>query len=86
MQAFQSVLEVRFRHLPGHAKVQRKEYALQAERSNREIDSDLAFRRWFQPGQAVDMSMVFDRFLARNTSCPGCKLDSTESSDSKIKW
>ena len=86
MQAFQSVLEMRFRQLPGHSKIQRKEYALQANRSNHEIDSALTFRRWFQPGQDVDMSMVFDSFPTPSTSCPGCKLIYTATSASKVKW
>ncbi|KAI4282036.1 MAG: hypothetical protein L6R38_003256 [Xanthoria sp. 2 TBL-2021] len=55
-EIFQTVLEMRFDQLPGHRKVQRKEYALSTEQSEQEIDSALAFRRWFRPGQEVDMN------------------------------
>ena len=85
-QAFQSMLEVRFRQLPGHGKVRRNEYALEANRSNQDIDSALAFRRWFRPGQDVDMSMVFDNSAGRTTSCPGCGIVATGPIDSKMKW
>ncbi|KAI4261493.1 MAG: hypothetical protein L6R42_003307 [Xanthoria sp. 1 TBL-2021] len=57
-EIFQTVLEMRFDQLPGHRKVQRKEYALSTEQSEQEIDSALAFRRWFRPGQEVDMSQM----------------------------
>lgn len=85
-QIFQSVLEMRFVQLPGHRKVQRKEYALQANQSKQEIDTALAFRRWFRPGQDIDMSMVFNSFATQNTSCPGCKLRRSGTCDSKVKW
>lgn len=80
------MLEVRFRQMPGHGKVQRKEYALESDRTNQDIDNALAFRRWFLPGQEVDMSMVFDDFVRRTTSCPGCGMIATEPTDSKLKW
>ncbi|KAL8917160.1 MAG: hypothetical protein Q9208_008129 [Pyrenodesmia sp. 3 TL-2023] len=85
-EIFQSVLEMRFDQLPGHRKVQRKEYALHANQSKQEIDTAVAFRRWFRPGQDIDMSMVFNSVATQNTSCPGCKLRRTETSDSNVKW
>ncbi len=77
---------MRFDQLPGHGKVERKEYALQADQSKQEIDTVLTFRRWFRPGQDIDMSMVFNSFETHNTSCPGCKLQRSETSDTKVKW
>lgn len=83
---FQAVLEMRFDQLPGHRKVQRKEYALHANQSEQEIDSALAFRRWFRPGREIDMSMTFDSVATDTASCPGCMLRCTESCGSKAKW
>lgn len=77
---------MRFDQLPGHRKVQRKEYALSTEQSKQEIDSALAFRRWFRPGQEVDMSMTFDSVINDAVSCPGCMLQCTETYGFKIKW
>ncbi|KAL8902722.1 MAG: hypothetical protein Q9207_004434 [Kuettlingeria erythrocarpa] len=57
-EIFQAVLEMRFDQLPGNRKVQRKEYALHADQSKQEIDTALAFRRWFRPGQHIHMIMV----------------------------
>ena len=80
------MLEVRFRELPGYGKVQRKEYALEAPRLGQDIDSALAFRRWFRPGQEVDMSMVFNHFQGSTTSCPGCGTVAPGSTESKMIW
>lgn len=80
------MLEVRFRQMPGHNKVRRKEYALEANRWNQDINDALTFRRWFRPGQEVDMSMVFERSAGRTISCPGCGVVATGSLDSKIRW
>ena len=80
------MLEVRFRQLPGHGKVQRNEYALEASRSNQDIDCALAFRRWFRPGQEVDMSMVFNNSAGQATSCPGCGIFASGPGDSRMKW
>lgn len=72
-EAFLSVLEVRFRQLPGHSKIQRREYSLETYQSNQVIDNATAFRRWFLPGQIIDMSMVFDGLSDLVVSCPGCE-------------
>lgn len=37
-QAFDSILEIRFRQLPGHRKIKHKEYALRANVINRDVD------------------------------------------------
>ncbi|KAL9076327.1 MAG: hypothetical protein Q9161_001043 [Pseudevernia consocians] len=88
-EAFEAVLEVRFRQLPGHRKVQRKEYTLLANSSKKDIGPSLAFTRCFLPGQRIHMSMMFDNGSKGLDSCPGCKLatsGSEEEFDSQVQW
>lgn len=82
--AFESVLEVRFRQLPGHRKIKQKEYALRANVINRDVDNSMAFNRCFLPGQHYDMSMIFNAERAQS-SCPACLLDTGEASDARVK-
>ena len=37
-KAFESILELRFRGLPGHRKIRQKEYALRANVINKDVD------------------------------------------------
>ncbi|KAF1957422.1 hypothetical protein CC80DRAFT_592691 [Byssothecium circinans] len=73
-EAFQAVLEVRFRDVHGFKKVKNMEYAMQDSKSKRAMD----FRRkpWtslFLPGRKVNMSMVFRNVPRQSMSCcPGC--------------
>lgn len=86
-KAFESILEVRFRQLPGHRKIKRKEYALRSNVINKDVDTStsIAFNRCFLPGQRYDMSMIFNAAHAQN-SCPACLLDTEEASDARVKW
>lgn len=84
-EVLESVLEARFRQLPGHRKIKRKEYVLRANFSNKDVDSSsIAFNRCFLPGQHYDMSMIFNAARAQN-SCPACLLDTGEASDARVK-
>ena len=84
-KAFESILEVRFRQLPGHRKIKQKEYALRSNINNKDIDYSTSFNRCFLPGQHYDMSMIFNAARAQN-SCPACLLDTGEASDARVKW
>ena len=56
----------------GAQKIDRGEFVIQDASSRRQID---LYRDWdtvFQPGQRVDMSMVFHTKLANESACPGC--------------
>ncbi|KAF6235175.1 hypothetical protein HO173_006804 [Letharia columbiana] len=44
-EAFEAVLEVRFRQLPGHRKIRQGEYALQASSWKRDVERSLALNR-----------------------------------------
>ena len=88
-KAFEAVLEIRFRQLPGHRKIKQREYALRANSLERDLEQSLAFNRCFLPGQRIDMSMVFDGGSHGLSSCPGCKLvtfKTEELLDSQVQW
>src|SRR5436190_21624377 len=54
-EAFDSVLDLRFRDLPGHRKVKRKEFVLQERATSREIDRSYPWQASFLPGQRIDI-------------------------------
>ena len=84
-KAFEPILEVRFRGLPGHRKIKQKEYALQANTINKDLDRKKPFNHCFFPGQHYDMSMIFNATRAQN-SCPACLLGTVETSDARVEW
>ena len=84
-KVFESVLEVRFRQLPGYRKIKQKKYALQAKVTNKDVARSMAFNRSFLPGRHYDMSMIFDAARAQN-SCPACSLHTEEASGERVKW
>lgn len=55
---WESVLEARFRNIPGERKIKRKEYALQDRFSQQDIQRSASFESCFLPGRRVDMSIV----------------------------
>jgi hypothetical protein len=86
--AFDAVLELRFRKIQGHTKVKRKEYTLQEHATKREISRSRPWEGAFLPGQRIDMSLIFDskEQASMKTSCPSCKEVSEDSQDSEIQW
>jgi hypothetical protein len=87
--AFQAVMEVRFRHVPGLRKVQNGEYAVHESKSKRRIDLSGPWHSVFLPGRKVNMSMVFQRPHTSMSSCPGCQTENeSENSNtgSEIQW
>lgn len=73
-EAFDSVLDQRFRNMPGHSKILSKEYILQDHTSRRDIVFQQPWEGTFLPGQRIDMSIVFDNVRERlKLSCPRCQ-------------
>jgi len=74
--AFDSVLEICFRDLPGHKKVAKKEYILQDRQTNRELQRSIPWSGAFMPGQHIIMGLIFREPRKENTkpSCPACLL------------
>jgi hypothetical protein len=86
-EAFDSVLDVRFRNIPGHPKILSKEYILQDHATRRDISRDGPWEGTFLPGQRVDMSMLFDDTWEDSCmSCPRCQRDCDSPSQTEVQW
>jgi hypothetical protein len=88
-EAFDAVLELRFRTVQGHKKVKNKEYIVQEHATRREIRRNRPWEVSFLPGQRVDMSLVFESQEQKElpqTTCPRCQTVSAELQDSDIQW
>lgn len=85
-EAFDSVLDLRFRDMQGHKKVQNKEYVLQENATRREIDRSRPWAASFLPGQKVVMSILFDDSGISTSLCPRCQSTSEKPQDTDIKW
>ncbi|KAM5456233.1 hypothetical protein MaudCBS49596_001254 [Microsporum audouinii] len=78
-EAFQAVLEARFRNVPGWKKVKNMEYVMKESHSNRRLNFNAPWESVFLPGRSVTMSMVFWMPPPDMLRCPGCQLESKES-------
>jgi hypothetical protein len=76
--AFNAILEIRFRSLQGHRKIVQKRYGLQERATGRDINQSRPWQGAFLPGQRVEMCFVFQddnpvTLINTNTViCPGC--------------
>ncbi|KAF2445023.1 hypothetical protein P171DRAFT_514070 [Karstenula rhodostoma CBS 690.94] len=92
-EAFNAVLELRFRDLQGFKKVQDKQYGLQEKATRRDIDQTRPWQRVFLPGQRIEMSFIFhshESSEAANegtdiSTCPGCQTSSPNASDADTR-
>lgn len=84
-EAFDSVLELRFRDIQGHRMVRNKEYVIQESATKREIDQTRPWEASFLPGQRIFMSMLFNAATSKS-SCPRCQTSSNEPQDSDVQW
>lgn len=89
LETFTAVLKIRFRkegvRQPGLAKVDNREFTIQETRRRRPIDVEKPWSKVFQPGQEVDMSMVFHRLESPSSTCPGCRREN-DNSENQIQW
>lgn len=76
LETFTAVLKIRFRRAgvqeAGLSKLDNREFTIQESCDKRMLDLKKPWSSIFQPGQKVDMSMVFHRFACPPTTCPGC--------------
>jgi hypothetical protein len=89
LEAFEAVMEVRFRHVPGLKKIQRSEYLLQEPGGKRKLNLQAPWESVFLPGRKVFMSMVFQTPQTSTSSCPGCQTENevpTNESQSEVQW
>lgn len=85
-EAFDSVLELRFRGVQGYEMVRDRRYVIQENATKREIDRSRTWEAAFLPGQKVVMSMIFDAAASSTASCPRCQYPSQEEQSSEIHW
>lgn len=89
LEAFTAVLKVRFRQAgvkrTGLSKLEKREFSIQETRLKKFKDLSRPWSTLFQPGQEVDMSMVFHRFACRPGACPGCS-SSNEGGEEQTQW
>jgi hypothetical protein len=88
--AFDAVLEIRFRGMQGHRKITQRQYELQDRVSGKDIEKSRSWDRAFLPGQRVEMSMLFHSDAPMDTSsagttCPGCHTSASSSTDAETQ-
>lgn len=89
-EAFNAVLQIRFRDLQGFKKVTEKQYGLQDKATGRDIEQTRLWERAFLPGQRVEMSFIFDSVgneadCGKKSTCPGCQTTSANPTDIEIQ-
>lgn len=82
---FMAVLKARFVQAgakkSGVAKLENHEFSIQDTQRKRFVDLTLPWETVFRPGQQVDMSMVFHRFVCPPSTCPACLEANTGGSE-----
>lgn len=88
--AFDAVLELRFRGVQGYERVRNRQYILQEHSTRRDISRSRIWEAAFLPGQKIEMSMTFeeasDAHSREVTSCPGCHRVSGGDHDTDVYW
>ena len=85
-ECFIAVLKARFSNAgvtpAGLSKLENHDFHLQDSRRRRPINLKKNWSSVFQPGQKVDMSMVFHRFACPPSTCPMClEINETDDKD-----
>lgn len=84
-ECFIAVLRARFSNAgvtpAGLTKLESREFHIQDSHRGKQIDLDKTWEAGFRPGQHVDMSMRFHRFVCPPSTCPGCLVRNTEDGD-----
>jgi len=92
-EAFDAVLEARFRTIQGLRKIQAKEYILQEKTSKKEVNRGWSWEGAFLPGQHIEMSLIFENkgdggYKGTANSCPGCHggVLGSGNPDAEVQW
>lgn len=89
LESFTAVLKIRFRKAgvtsAGIAKIDNSEYTIQETRKGRSIDIEKPWSKVFEPGQEVDMSILFHQVASYSSKCPEC-LRESKNADEQIQW
>ncbi|KFY35368.1 hypothetical protein V494_05963 [Pseudogymnoascus sp. VKM F-4513 (FW-928)] len=87
-EAFTAVIKINFKALGEQAvqKIERRRFVIQDSTTKRDIDLTANWEACFQPGQHVEMSIIFtDWGRHSRTQCPKCENDCICPMDSDIK-
>lgn len=87
--AFYAVLAARFEGLPGHNKIERREFVLQERATSREISGKEPWEISFRPGASVLMSLLFQRDVKAaeaKSHCPYCGSISERQTADDVHW
>ena len=84
-KCFIAVLKARFSNAgvtpASLIKLENRDFMIQDSKNRKAIDLDRSWETVFQPGQHVDMSMRFHRFVCPPSTCPACLEENAEDSD-----
>jgi len=84
-ECFIAVLKARFTNAgvtpAGLTKLENRDFLIQDTRRRRQIDLDRNWEAVFRPGQHVDMSMIFHRFVCPPSTCPACLEENVEADE-----
>ena len=88
--ALKAILKVNLEHTKtGPGKIDKNEFAIQEDFSQRDIDLAQPWDSCFSPGQKVSMSMIFRNVGSGANSgncCPHCYTEATDATDDEIVW
>jgi hypothetical protein len=86
--AFDDVIEHRFRGVQGHEMILEKLWALQEMATSRDISRSTPWVTAFLPGQRIGMDLIFPAQDGESevNSCPSCKTTSEETCTGGIRW
>lgn len=87
-EAFEDVLEHRFRGVQGHDMVSRKAWVIQELATCRDISRKTPWSAAFLPGQKVGMDLLFwkQEVASETLTCPRCKTPFPGGYDRGVKW
>ncbi len=83
--AFDAVMGLQFRNLPGYRMVQQQQYVLRDSAANRDIQRRFPWEAELRPGQRIVMCMIFNDYLGWN-GCPKCLSGPRVVEDVDVKW
>lgn len=83
---FEMILTKRFEKHPGHAKILRREYAIEEVSNGRDLNRVTDWSLCLRPGQRIDMNVVFPERADSSHHCPRCRTKSAASSEARVQW
>ncbi len=93
-EAFEAVLEIRFRGHPGLAKIQKRQYLLQEQATKRVVKREMELSQAILPGQRINQTVLFRHFESAEagktpnprTTCPACGEETDQPADVQVEW